>query len=56
MGLGNNSSSKTYLGIKEGKISRRESDNTTDYYDHITGYLTDAYVKDDANSAGNCIW
>lgn len=47
MGLGNNSSSKTYLGIKEGKVAHRKGDNTTDYYDHITGYLTDAYVKED---------
>lgn len=47
MGLGNNSSSKTYLGIKEGKIAHRKGDNTTDYYDHISGYLSDVYIKED---------
>jgi hypothetical protein len=35
------------LGIKEGKVAHRKGDNTTDYYDHITGYLTDAYIKED---------
>jgi len=47
MGLGNSSASKTYLGIKEGKVAHRKGDNSTDYYDHITGYLTDAYIKED---------
>jgi hypothetical protein len=47
MGLGNSSASKTYLGIKEGKVAHRKGDNSTDYYDHITGFLTDIYVKED---------
>jgi len=47
MGLGNSSASKTYLGIKEGKIAHRKGDNSTDYYDHITGFLTDIYMKED---------
>lgn len=47
MGLGNSSASKTYLGIREGKIAHRKGDSTTDYYDHIRGYITDVYIKED---------
>lgn len=47
MGLGNSSVTKTYLGLREGKIVHRKDDGITEYYDHITGMLTDVYVKED---------